>query len=546
MANRRFQNTLARLIVERSKDAPTEVAENLFIQLSLERIFDLDQDTIENSISDGRGDQGIDAIFSSPEKDLYLVQSKFHTDGKNSIPDVELKKMIFFIENCLFDNVAPINEKYVEYKRLLDDEDFGKVIVVFLTNGQFPKHLLEPIEDLKKKHRNQVDFQIYSENELSELFYPESAKEVDKISLKVEKDLGASAQSYISIPEVNGTRGYLTKIDLVELFRVVDEFPDIFNRNVRAFQSLKNKVNKQIEETIRDDNTVRFFGYLNNGITILCESCTLKAGGKTLVLTKPSVINGCQTASTVHEVLSVKPIEPNTAFVIVRIIETDDVSLTERVILASNTQTAVTGRDLVSLDRIQIQLEEEFNMYGYYYVRKRGLHSGRPSEKRIDLEIASQCYMAYELQMPAEAKNKKREIYNTNPNGYYRKIFNETITAEKLMRPYLLLKVIDSIIRKDGNYALAEKVTKGILRNAKLHILALLKFHEKEINATPYELEELRSRFETTILGISKVILNIARERLRTDPGFIPQYFFKSSQTYNELLDLYQASLIKG
>lgn len=94
---------------------------------------------------------------------------------------------------------------------------------------------------------------------------------------------------------------------------------------------------------------------------MLCDNFVIKPGNECIIIDKPSIINGCQTASTIVEVYKEGSLDRNTGFVLVRVIKSSDSDIKRRIILSSNTQTAIKNRDLVSEDDIQKELETQFN-----------------------------------------------------------------------------------------------------------------------------------------------------------------------------------------
>ncbi len=72
----------------------------------------------------------------------------------------------------------------------------------------------------------------------------------------------------------------------------------VFYDNVRDFQGVTNKVNKEIATTIKSENKDTF-AILNNGITIVAEN--IKQRRDTFTIFHPQIINGCQTSHVLFE-----------------------------------------------------------------------------------------------------------------------------------------------------------------------------------------------------------------------------------------------------
>ena len=126
----------------------------------------------------------------------------------------------------------------------------------------------------------------------------------------------------------------------------------------------------------------------------------------------------------------------------VRVVETRDRSISERICETANRQTPVCTRDLHANDWIQKKLEAEFLDYGLFYERKKNQHSDQPPEKRLDCELLAQLALAYYLDMPSEARNSKSIVFGEK----YRTIFDEdTVTASYLLLPYELYRPLEAM-----------------------------------------------------------------------------------------------------
>lgn len=132
--------------------------------------------------------------------------------------------------------------------------------------------------------------------------------------------------------------------------------------------------------------------------------------------------------------------------ILCRVYETKKEELSVKIAEYTNSQNPVKSRDIRSIDAIQQKLEQELLNRGYYYERKKNQYSGKPKDKRLDSEKVGQVLMAFYNKMPGEAKNKKSIIF---AEKYYEEIFNDYITADKVLLPYhLYSKIEDERINK--------------------------------------------------------------------------------------------------
>ncbi len=514
-----------------------------FMKILFKEMYGLDDLDIEEALVDGAGDGGIDALFEQNNENgetiLYVVQSKFRDKNPDlPITEDDRNKTISAVTNYILNDYPieslnqKIQKKIIDYRERLSNGMIDKVGIIFLTNGA--RSVPSIYEELDKFQLDNpaIFYEMYCEENLASIFSPPSSLGVKGIELKVIKDSGSGEKTTLNLPDAEALQGKICKVDLYELAQIVERNPGIFNSNIRVFQSINNPVNKEITKTLKNPDGIREFIYLNNGITILCDEMRIKAGGEVLELKNPSIINGCQTASTVFEVYKLGKIEKNIGFVLVRVIRSSDPGSKMKIILASNRQTAVRSRDLISEDDIQKQLEAEFLTLGYYYERKPRLYFDKPQDVVIDLEKAAQAYMALIIRKPAEAKNKKREIYGS----YYDQIFNKQTSAKGLLVPYKLYEKISdkvNVLRKKE----VKDDDKSLLGNSILHLLPL--FNEWVLKPKGYTLLQFGADINLIAKivdeNIGKVISRLKKSIKKIQPENV-QYFFKTSDSLDKIL----------
>lgn len=546
MANLRLQSILKNKVEEivNSRGHQPSIA---FICLMLQEIFDLDEFEAEDAITDMAQDKGIDAIFERDEEGdsiLYVVQAKYFIQNCNKTIDENSKNLLvsaisnYILSDYPLDNLnAKLKIKLNEYRERISSGKIDQIVMVFIINGQRPgKNIISELDQFKEEQAGQLVYELYTEEHLASIFSPPSATPVKQIELKIVKDPGSGDKTLLNLPDIGVVHGKVVRIDIHELAEKVKANLNIFNENVRAYQSIRNKVNLKIAETLRDRSLIGQFIYLNNGITLLCDNYNVKPGNECIVIDKPSIINGCQTASTILEVYKEGCIEPNMGFVLARIIKSTEENIKRKIILSSNTQIAIKSRDLISEDDIQKELESQFSTLGYYYERKRGMHRNAPKDKVVDLEKAAQSYMSLYLDKPAEAKNKKGEIYRS----YYEQIFNKELTAKQLLFGYSLLMRISNFIKEARKRAPTLK--KSILGNSILHLLPLfnewvLKPQGKLLSEIEDNLSMLDFLFNSNIDIVIKKLYKNIKIIAKAKRGFNPQYFFKSADSLTKILN---------
>lgn len=214
---------------------------------------------------------------------------------------------------------------------------------------------------------------------------------------------------------------------------------DAFEDNVRVYLKQRTKINKNIKKTALSDENYRFF-YFNNGITITCDRFEYQTRRSPIIeLENIQIVNGSQTIHALYEAF----LEDSSKFedieLLCRVYETKNSALSTSIAEYTNSQNPVKSRDVRSIDFIQQKLEQEFLAKELYYERKKNQYTEKPKESRLDAEKVGQVLMAFYNNMPREAKSRKKYIFGDK----YDEIFNDDITANKVLLPYQLFKKIE-------------------------------------------------------------------------------------------------------
>lgn len=144
----------------------------------------------------------------------------------------------------------------------------------------------------------------------------------------------------------------------------------IFYDNVRDYLGATNRVNLDIEETIKSDEQRNLFSVLNNGVTVVAKKVT--PGHDAFQISGFQVVNGCQTS---HVLFNNRKYVTDDMFITVKLIETDDVDLSSSVIKATNSQSLVMKEAFATIKPYHKRLEDFFKSmhlkgYDLYYERR--------------------------------------------------------------------------------------------------------------------------------------------------------------------------------
>lgn len=214
--------------------------------------------------------------------------------------------------------------------------------------------------------------------------------------LKASYD-GAPLESYIAV------------IPGVQLAEIYEKWgARLLEANVRSFLQARNKVNRGIRDTIRDDPSM-FFSY-NNGLTATAESVEIADMGEGLLLMSANnfqIVNGGQTTASIHAARKLAPEQLKDVFVQMKLTVVPPEQAEDVVPLISqfaNSQNKVNAADFFANHPFHVKIQEfsrrilapsgdeRYRETKWFYERARGQFAderGRRSvadRKRFDAE----------------------------------------------------------------------------------------------------------------------------------------------------------------
>ena len=306
-----------------------------------------------------------------------------------------------------------------------------------------------------------------------------------------------------------GEQAYVIDLDAAVIGEWVKQFGyAIISSNLR-YPLWGSRYNDGIIETLRNPTEKARFWFYNNGITVVCDEIrnlpSDSAGGAVLRLLNPQIVNGCQTAFTIQRFMEenedgASALEGVT--ILTRIIQTkSDGGLElngERIARFTNSQNAITERDLRANDQVHVLLQKKFESRGFFYERKNGewravkgvagpRARGGFRLGKLDNTWLGQLAMAFWLLKPVEAKNEKRLLFNEGTEGFYDTVFKpdspEVLSAEDFLAPYLTNEIFElwwgewvssHKVKKRGNNPPTILLRNDVLKNGNTYFIALL------------------------------------------------------------------------
>jgi len=423
-----------------------------FEYVVLEELYP-DLDDVSEYITDGPNDHGIDAVVFQEDNVIDLFQFKFTEKFENHKSDGLKDGPINAIESALrritaydqdfVDSCNPLLQTAVKEMWNCMGRGEVKITVHFYTN------LAEPVSSTKLRSINIVlgEFgaksQVYGIADLMSLVLKNKTKPFNtKFQL--------AAKSWFE-NVISGSKYVVGSIDAYSLMEAISEdgklVEDIFDENVRMYLRRKGKINKSIYGTAVSEENYNFF-FFNNGITMLCDEMDYsKSVAPSINAYNMRIVNGSQTIHALYDVYQ-NPLHADRLKeinLLLRIYEVRNKELGQKIAEFTNSQNPVKSRDLRSNDQTQAKLEEILKDAGYYYARKKNQFSNLNlgKDKIIDSEKLGQILLAYYLEKPGAAKNKKREVYGS----YFSAIFDpEKISLDYVLTPFQIFQKIDSEI----------------------------------------------------------------------------------------------------
>ena len=269
-----------------------------FLAWFLEHYYRLEHDAAHDAVCDGPDDKGIDGIYVDDNLETVDVfQSKLFQNPSKTLGNSFLMQFAGMLTQ--FDdpqNVQALADttQNKELSNLITAEEIVRKLQdgyavrgVFVTNARN-----DPVADLFLS--NQAKITLYNADRLQQLYVPLGP--VEPMQKPVSFDVGTRNWASYKIDGTNLIVAPIKAKDLVTLDGIASGA--LFAWNVR--QSLgRTKVNKEIGASIEDLSEHKNFLLYHNGLTVLCES--LKTRGQKVKVNGYTVVNGCQSLTTLYE-----------------------------------------------------------------------------------------------------------------------------------------------------------------------------------------------------------------------------------------------------
>lgn len=437
-------------ILERKKLDSEEIGDT-FEKFSLGQIlkdFDLTPEEMEFGWIDGSLDGGIDGFY-------VFVNGRLVTDAKDFLwpkSGVEIQVFLITCKHHSTFQQAPLDTIFASIEELFD---LGKTNL----NGKYSKDIFRCREIFFSVYKNlaltrpTIDFQVvYASrgdaqklgisvkgrgDQIKELlgnYFSASCAEFEFIGASELIGLYREVKKFELDIELQhlltaNTEGYVVLAKLSDYAKFVSDEKGnlrryLFDSNVRDFLG-KNLVNVDINKTLENKSSPNFW-WLNNGVTILATSASQV--GTTLKLKDIQIVNGLQTTESIYRHFSKAEGEDNDSrTVLIKVIISQDESVRDQVIRATNSQSSVEASALHATDQIQRSIEEILLKSDWYYERRTNFYKNeeRPEPRIVQPISLARGAAALLLKNPSLSSNlrmkhlRKKESYDSVFSEYF-------------------------------------------------------------------------------------------------------------------------------
>lgn len=170
------------------------------------------------------------------------------------------------------------------------------------------------------------------------------------------------------------------------------------------------------------------FWWLNNGVSIIADQAS--QAGKTLTIKDPQIVNGLQTSSEIYDYYKSATADNDDRNILVRVMVPIEEESRDRIIKATNSQTAVPLASLRATDKIHRDIEEYFKSKGLFYDRRKNYYKnqGKPRKSIVGIPELAQSVMAIALRQPNQARARPSTLLKSEEQ--YGRLFNPAYPLE--------------------------------------------------------------------------------------------------------------------
>lgn len=501
---------------------------------------------IKDSITDGFHDYGIDAVYcDDDQKVMYLVQSKWSSEGKNSISQGDTSSFIQGIGKILSNDFEGVNDKFNHLKTSIENAisstDYRiKAIIIYTSNQAFSNECSEVMQKFIDDVNDGIEIISFEVVKLKDVYQSLA----DKTNLSISLD-NICLQDYGVLEQNEKEIGYYGKLSVSTIAEWwIQHGTALFSKNIRYYKG-NTEVNSGIKTVLL--NEPENFLLYNNGIKIVADKISkapIGANGRKFgmfSLDNASIVNGAQTTGTIGELIKSIENSIENAFVLVQIISLESLSedMNDKITKYSNTQNRIENKDFVSLDPFQKKLQQDFSMDGieYYYKSGYEIKNTDNSCSVDDVAIAVGCGLI-DVYVAATIKSNYGKIFEKIDKSPYTDIFcpkNNTSYIWNCVQIYRIFEEANLSYQKN-NSSLRRLIS--VHGNRLLLHTFINIFNESFSLSSNFLFEDDLNQIKQIIMNkLPSIIEELIRIKLDKFPDAYPANIFKNGNRCNQMFE---------
>ena len=530
------------------------------LDMSFDEVYD-EASTLENK--DGSHDGGFDGIYIDKDENILHI---FQMKNKPTIGDNELTKFISNYENIFVRNNSAgirlnktVKAKVDEYISLIQNGEYFEVQLYFIFNGT--KETTNKSQNLEVSQRfeaAQENLKILDSDDLfsriESLVTINKKRKQHKFTFQAEKSnisLKNDPQALISFSLLN-VKAANFRLEALEICKLIDREIEInkskdtlFSDNIRGYLGT-NKTNRSIRDTLLSEDA-EYFPFLNNGITIIANRINMPkqmmVGYYPIESINPVIVNGLQTTNVLYDIYKRDSSRLEGVYVMVRLYETADAELIDKITNATNTQSPISFRDKISTKRFNDFTKELFESKGVGYLTKRGETFDNTLSKQMHESITNETvikfWYATFFEKPTIARSSKSKVMEycftavEDAKHPLHKLFNGDKNSSIYMQLFIAYKIYMQVANMRKSY-IKEEIEDFIFYADEFMSYGIYKLLKK--NELFKTFEPLLGEYYHEIFDTIKAIVESEKVRLNAlDMTYSHNEYFKSERAVSDL-----------
>lgn len=412
-------------------------------------------------ITDGHHDMGIDALYlDEVQQKLFVVQSKWRSDGVGSADQDEMNSFAQGIQRILDEDLNGANKKIsaksADVDKALTQMGY-QIHSIFIHTGdqRANTYVLRSISKLMDQTNDDMST-ILAFDELNfRNIFEFLSKGQEQANIDID-DVILTNWGRVSEPYTV----YYGTISAATVGKWYADFGNLlFAKNIRFYKG-NTEVNEGMKKVLLQEPEK--FYYYNNGIKLLCQSIQRKAKDSTtnatglFALSGVSLVNGAQTTGTVGACFVENPEQAGKAKIMIQIVDLSNIDpeTATQITRLSNTQNRIENKDFASLDPEQDRIRTELSFSHYSYLYKSGDSITNPDNQiSFDEAIVALACLNKEVSYTVTAKSNVGALSEDITKTPYKALVNPSTNSFALLNAVLFMREIERYLQEKKTQA---------------------------------------------------------------------------------------------